>query len=287
MKPESIAIKKQKNILKLIYFPVFLLIYSTAYPLVAISQDSVAAFPQKIKILSPDKLRLSYPGTPPLSPSGLIPSSMKEPDRTLIFLDSLKSRASGTLFTSKLYDFVVIKAEPASNKDFTSPSTINYIEYSGRKIRNIKIKRLNVFGTDIYSPDLSDPNKLEKFLNNTHINTNEIIVRKNILFSEGDTISPLILSDNERLLRELKFIDDARIIVVPASETEADILVLTKDIYSMVQKNQRAWTGSVKCLTGTFSGWGTIWFKSLNNKFGISRIRFTIRSTISSEHSST
>jgi len=257
MKPETIAIKKQKNLLKLIYFPVFLLIYSTAYPQVAIRQDSLAAFPQKIKILSPVKLLLSYPGTPPLSPSGLIPSSMKEPDRTLIFLDSLKSRASGTLFTRKLYDFVIIKADPASNKDFTSPSTINYIEYSGRKIRNIKIKRLNVFGTDIYSPDLSDPNKLEKFLNNTHINTNEIIVKKNILFSEGDTISPLILSDNERLLRELPFIDDARIIVVPASETEADILVLTKDIYSIGAKIHLGMDrGSVALFDGNIFGMG-------------------------------
>ena len=40
--------------------------------------------------------------------------------------------------------------------------------------------------------------KLENLLNKTHVNTNEKIIRKNLLFSEGDTISPLTLSDNER-----------------------------------------------------------------------------------------
>ncbi len=70
-------------------------------------------------------------------------------------------------------------------------------------------------------------------MNKTHFNTNENIIRKNLLFSEGDTISPLILSDNERILRQLPYIDDARIIVVPVSDDEADIVVYTKDVYSL------------------------------------------------------
>jgi hypothetical protein len=49
----------------------------------------------------------------------------------------------------------------------------------------------------------------------------------------GDTVSPLTLSDNERLLRQLPFIYDSRIIIVPVSEEEADIIVLTKDVYSL------------------------------------------------------
>ncbi len=35
------------------------------------------------------------------------------------------------------------------------------------------------------------------------------------------------------ILRQLPFIDDARIIVVPVSDDEADIVVLTKDVYSL------------------------------------------------------
>ena len=87
--------------------------------------------------------------------------------------------------------------------------------------------------TDINNPAATDRNKREYLLNKTHINTNERIIRKNLLFSEGDTISPLTLSDNERILRQLSFINDARIVIVPFSDDEADIVVLTKDVYSL------------------------------------------------------
>lgn len=46
-------------------------------------------------------------------------------------------------------------------------------------------------------------------------------------------MSPLTISDNERILRQLPYIDDSRILVIPVSEEEVDILVLTKDVYSL------------------------------------------------------
>jgi outer membrane protein assembly factor BamA len=95
------------------------------------------------------------------------------------------------------------------------------------------IQRLNVFGADINNPISNNTKKIENVLNKTHFNTNENIIRKNLLFSEGERISPLVLSDNERILRQLPFIDDARIVVVPVSDEEADIIVFTKDVYSL------------------------------------------------------
>ena len=78
-----------------------------------------------------------------------------------------------------------------------------------------------------------EPNKTGTLLNKTHIKTNEFIIKKSLLFSEGDTISPLIFSDNERLLRNLPFIDDAIIIVMPVSDKDVDVVVITKDLYSL------------------------------------------------------
>jgi hypothetical protein len=65
------------------------------------------------------------------------------------------------------------------------------------------------------------------------MNTSEKIILKNLLFSEGDTLSPLILTDNERILRQLPYIDDARIIVIPVSPDEVEVIVITKDVYSL------------------------------------------------------
>jgi hypothetical protein len=166
-------------------------------------------------------------------PNTLIPSTLVSRDKTLAFFDSIKMRASKNRLTKKLYDFVIISPDTIDKKRIINTSDINYISHTGKKIRKIEIQRLNVFGANINNPASVEPKKIENILNKTHFNTNENIIRKNLLFSEGDTISPLILSDNERILRQLSYIDDARIIIVPVSDDEVDIIVLTKDVYSL------------------------------------------------------
>ncbi|MCX6335260.1 MAG: hypothetical protein NT092_13345 [Bacteroidia bacterium] len=162
----------------------------------------------------------------------LIPSGVIVNINRALFYDSLKIKASRYLITKKLYDILVISNKPSSAKQVSESSQLGFSGYSGKIIRNITIKRLDVFGTDIKDPLLYHPSRTEAFLNTTHLNTNEFIIRNNLLFSSGDTISPLLISDNERLLRELPFIDESRIIIIPASNDSVDILVLTKDIYS-------------------------------------------------------
>ena len=166
-------------------------------------------------------------------PSSIIPSKIYIRDKNLVFFDSLKVRASKNQLTRRLYSFVIINPDSTFKKQFNGPSDANYIIYSGKKIRKIIIQRLNVFGADINNPTSGKPNKIENVLNKTHFNTNENIIRKNLLFSEGEKISPLTLSDNERILRQLPFISDARIIAVPVNDEESDIVVFTKDVYSL------------------------------------------------------
>jgi hypothetical protein len=163
----------------------------------------------------------------------LVPSIFESYNQYSGFYDSLKVRASRYLVTRKIYDFVVVSGQPAKVSRTTESSDVNYIRYSGKRIGKIVIQRLNVFGSDINNPDNFAPNRLESLLNKTHLNTNEFIIRKNLLFNEGDTLSPLLLSDNERILRQLPYIDDSRIIVVPVSDNEVNIVVIVKDIYSL------------------------------------------------------
>jgi hypothetical protein len=166
-------------------------------------------------------------------PSAILPAPIPIKDKNIVFFNSLKVRASKSLITKRLYSFMVLNTDTVFKKQFTTTSDANYIKYSGKKIRKIIIQRLNVFGADINNPSSENPNKIENVLNKTHANTNENIIRKNLLFSEGEIISPLLISDNERILRQLPYIDDARIIVVPVSDEEADIVVFTKDVYSL------------------------------------------------------
>lgn len=174
---------------------------------------------------------------------------IRNDNRDLIFFDSLKVRVTKNPLTKKLYDFVIVNPDTTEYKRITGTSDAAYLPFSGKKIRNIEIRRLDVFGANINNPAGEEPGKFERVLNKTHFNTNEIIIRKKLLFSEEDTIAPLTLSDNERILRQLSYIDDARIIVIPVSDEEADIIVLTKDVYSLggdfVYKGLKAGTVSV------------------------------------------
>jgi hypothetical protein len=195
-------------------------------------QDNIRPVPGKVL----EKFKKSIPELSRDTLSGdlstLVPLSRPK-DKSDIFYDSLKIKASKYTFTKKLFDVMIVNPDTIYKKKFTSTSDASYLIHSGKMIRKIEVRRLNVFGTDINFPVTDDATKLEKLLNKTHFNTAENIVRKNLLFSEGDRISPQELSDNERLLRQLPFISDARITIVPVSDTEADVVVFTRDVYSL------------------------------------------------------
>jgi len=225
---------KYRSWLRPLIFPALLLLCNIAYPqyrsgadtLKKVSPDTIKKITNIISLFSKEVLLII--------PSTIVPAHIPFRDKNMVFFDSLKIRASKSLLTRKLYDFMVVTTTDTTlKKHIIATSDANYLRFSGKKIRKISIQRLNVFGADIYNPSSDKSKKIDNILNKTHINTNENIIRKNLLFSEGDKISPLILSDNERILRQLPYIDDARIIVVPISDEEADIVVFTKDVYSL------------------------------------------------------
>lgn len=233
MKPENEDIKVCHLIRRFFCFKVFLFIFLPSYPQRQFVEDSVIIKEERLPAPEIRKIRLSMPESNASGVSRLIPPSGNGEHRTMILFDSLKNKASKTLVTRKLYDFIIINRDPETTKEISGSSEEKFNRSSGLKIRNIEIKRLNVFGSNINTPDFFEPNRTEKLLNVTHFNTNELIIKKNLLFSQGDTISPLTLSDNERYLRELPYIDDARILVVPVSDSLADVIVVTKDVYSL------------------------------------------------------
>ena len=210
-----------------------LLIYIPAYSQIQSENDTTIRISPGTFIQIGDSVSFFSNDTILIMPGSMKPAIISRKDKNLVFFDSLKAKASKNTFTKKLYDLVIVSPDTIDKKRITGTSDANFILYSGRKIRKIEVQRLNVFGVNISNPASIDSKKANNLLNKTHINTNENIIRKNLLFSVGDTISPLTLSDNERILRQLSYIDDARIIVVPISDDEADIVVLTKDVYSL------------------------------------------------------
>jgi hypothetical protein len=226
-------LNRNKILLQTLLILAFLFIFKTVSSQNTEKQDTVIRVPKgsyiqfnETRTFIPKDTLIKVPGT-------MVLAGSSRNDKTITFYDSLKSKASKKTITKALFDLVIVTPDTSNKKKITNNSQESFSEYSGRKIRKIDIQRLNVFGANIDNPGLYNPHGTEKILNSTHINTNENIIRKYLLFSEGDTLSPLTLSDNERIIRQLPYIDDARIIVVPVSGEEADILVVTKDVYSL------------------------------------------------------
>ncbi len=153
------------------------------------------------------------------------------------FFDSLELRTSQRKWMNKLHNIVITapRKESISDTIRTSRSILPYIEYGGKTIRNIKIQRLDPFGPTILDTTRKAISKLETAGNKLHLITREKIISKYLIFSEGNRLDPSIISDNERIIRKLPFIEDARILIVEVPENPdlVDILVLTKDAFSI------------------------------------------------------
>jgi hypothetical protein len=165
-------------------------------------------------------------------PAGAQDSSVPD-SLSRAFYDSLKVRAERRRLTSLLYDMVIVTPASAGVAREKMTSTSNFEAYSGRVIRKTEMVRLGAFGYDIENPQGKTPSRGEKLLNSTYTKTKKFVLRQHLLFRQGDTISPLELADNERLLRELPFIDDARITVIPADSNLVDIAVVVREKYPM------------------------------------------------------
>jgi len=108
----------------------------------------------------------------------------------------------------------------------------NFTPYRGNVIRYIYFNRLKVFGTLIEDTSYN-PSKIVRFANRLHFDTREWMIRQSLFFKENDTVNAYKLVDNERYLRSLPFIQDARIYVINTYQNSdsIDIVVVTKDIF--------------------------------------------------------
>lgn len=195
-----------------------------------------------------------------LSPGSLLHAQgvTQRDSLSVAFYDSLKVRAEKKRITSLLYDMIIVSpAAPGSARE-NLKNTSAFDVYEGRTIRNRKVIRLNAFGTNIDNPAEKDPSRAEKILNSSYTKTKSFILNKYLLFREGDTVSALEMADNERLLRELPFIDDARIMIVAVDSNFADVAVVVREKYPYgagVRLDDLN-TGMIKVYDNNFAGLG-------------------------------
>jgi hypothetical protein len=184
--------------------------------------------------------------------------------RTQAMYDSLQEKMSRRRVTGWLYDIVFARTSEGFNTELSQSqqSDSPYKLYAGKEIRRVIIKRLDPFGTSILDTNQYSPNILERLANRLHILTQSRLIRQNILQKEGDKTNPSLLADSERLLRKLPFLQDARIFLSPSDDGTVDLVVVTKDLYSITAQ------GSLNGITSAEGGIADNNFLGLGQRFG-------------------
>ena len=124
------------------------------------------------------------------------------------------------------------------------------------------IDRIIVINGDVF--DLNNPKEnksLYRFANRIHINTREEVIKEFLLFQPGDTLSMQKLAESERILREQTFIHDASVTPINVRPDKVDILVKTRDNWSLspginLSREGGSNSKSVSFVEGNLLGYG-------------------------------
>jgi hypothetical protein len=128
-----------------------------------------------------------------------------------------------------------ISREPEADLSlFIVKSEDAYLKYDGKIIRKIIINRIG-FEKMVVDTSRNLQSFVAKTANKMHTNSKESTIRNNMFVREGSPLNPYRVADNERLLRNLNFIMDARIYVRPISKSSdsVDLIVITRDVFSL------------------------------------------------------
>ncbi len=115
---------------------------------------------------------------------------------------------------------------------FNAKSEDIFMRHQGRIIRHIYINHIG-FDKTMYDTTRNFKNVITRVGNALHSNTKDWVIRDNLFISEGDQLNPYKLADNERYLRDLGFILDARIKVKRVRGDSVDLIVTTRDVFSL------------------------------------------------------
>ncbi len=155
----------------------------------------------------------------------------------------IKQFAYRKKLTRELYKLFFI--HPPSGKlkvVHTQNSEERFRAFEGKRIGEIRIIVLPPYGTSVYDTTAlrNDINWWKEVVNKTHMGTAESVIRRQLTFRKGSSVVPFELVQNEILLRDLDYIDDAVIEVTPVADQPDAVRV------TVICKDELSWGGSVE-----------------------------------------
>lgn len=180
-------------------------------------------------------------------------------DEEVAFFEKLRKLANKNPLAKELYNLTFVPTKPKiSLKTDLVDNQARFLPYSGMIIRNIRIRKLDIFGQTVYDTTVSNASRINKVINKVHVKTRDKILENNFFVAPGDTVNPWLLADNERHLRSMSYIENAAIYLKLVDDRYVDLVYVVKDNipYGLLPVYHSAEKQSVKMWNANFLGFG-------------------------------
>lgn len=158
--------------------------------------------------------------------------------RNNIFFEKKPHKKEQVEDKMKTYYYIWNKAHSYSTRDTSTKkdntvanAELYFKQFEGKIIRSINFSSVDMFEGEVQDTAKKAVNSISKYLNKRHTNTRQYVIRNNLRIKENDRIKAKDLSENERLLRHLDYIEDARIMVQEENHLSdsVDLVIVTQD----------------------------------------------------------
>lgn len=148
------------------------------------------------------------------------------------------------------------EAVDATGRGADLPS-LEELEQAGYRIGEVRLEVGKIF--DESKPE--ENNRLFRLANRLHLNTRPQVIRRLLLFSEGDPLSAARVAESERLLRRQGLFYDAVIRPTEVTNGTVDLQVETRDVWSLtaavgLRRSGGVNTTRVEVSDSNLLGWG-------------------------------
>ena len=105
-------------------------------------------------------------------------------------------------------------------------------QYEGMTIGKINVITLPVF--NVYDP--AENYAVYRFINDLHSPTMNYVIERQLLFKQGDSFTPRVIHESERILRNNTYLSDAIVLPHQVCDSTLDVLVVTRDLWTLMPK---------------------------------------------------
>lgn len=148
------------------------------------------------------------------------------------FYQKIKEKTGENKVTARIFDLLFVNKNLATeNAPSRSKRSSNapFVPYEDLRITNIRIKHVDIIEGSVNDTSRIAASEVALLANKLHIKTWNSVISNNLIIRKGDRINSFTLADNERILRRLRFIEDAKIYVKPIGKNEAEVYIVVKD----------------------------------------------------------